>query len=373
MEPVVRAIDVGFGNTKFVVDRCWKEVGTPEQEAGKAKGFRAKERAIAKAIRCASFPSLAYPSTRDMSKLSPSERRDTIAVPIDGLFYEVGPDVTLAADTFRATQLHDGYTETPEYAALLRGALRRMDVPEIDLLVVGLPVASFLAKKAALEKATTGLFEVERGHSVLVRKALVLAQPQGALAYFGTLHEKLKTIETEQSLVIDPGARTFDWLVARGMRYVQKKSDSVNRGMFDILYKIAADIGRDIGTPYRDLDAIDLALRTGKNPIIFQQPYDIAPLMPIARSIAQQAISSMMGSIGDVYAFQNIVLVGGGAYLFRQAVKEAFPKHTIHELTEPMYANVRGFQIIGESFFGERTRKPTARAPSTPRSEGGAQ
>jgi plasmid segregation protein ParM len=49
------------------------------------------------------------------------ERRKTVAIPINGLFYEVGPEVELAADTFRATQMHDRYTETPEYMALLRG------------------------------------------------------------------------------------------------------------------------------------------------------------------------------------------------------------------------------------------------------------
>ena len=85
-------------------------------------------------------------------RLTGSERRKTVAVPIDGLFYEVGPEVNLAADTFRATQMHDRYTETPEYAALLRGALSLMKVGTIDLLVVGLPVAAFTAKKAALEK-----------------------------------------------------------------------------------------------------------------------------------------------------------------------------------------------------------------------------
>jgi len=34
----------------------------------------------------------------------------------------------MAADTFRAKQLHDEYTESPEYMALLRGALGMMKV-----------------------------------------------------------------------------------------------------------------------------------------------------------------------------------------------------------------------------------------------------
>ncbi|MGH8809888.1 MAG: PRTRC system protein D [Noviherbaspirillum sp.] len=326
MEMIVRAVDVGFGNTKYVTGCMGEEV------------------------RCACFPSVAYPSARDLSAVPAAERRKTVAVPIDGLFYEVGPEVNLAADTFRATQMHDRYTETPEYLALLRGALSLMKVDTIDLLVVGLPVAAFTAKKAALEKAMTGKHDVGGGRTVSVRKTLAVAQPQGALVYYASLHQKLKTIEHEQSLIIDPGARTFDWLVAKGMRLVQKKSHSINRGMFDVLQAIATEISDEIGTSYRDFDAIDIALRTGKSPMIYQKPYDMSRLMPIARTIAQQAVSSMMQWIEASYSFQNIILVGGGAFLFKKAVKEAFPKHKIHEVKDPMYANVKGFQIAGMNY-----------------------
>ena len=326
MEMIVRAVDVGFGNTKYVTA------------------------ATASDMRCAHFPSVAYPSARDLTVTPAAERRKTVAVPIDGLFYEVGPEVNLAADTFRATQMHDRYTDTPEYAALTRGALSLMKVDVIDLLVVGLPVAAFTAKKAALEKAMTGKHAVGGGRTVTVRKALAVAQPQGALVYYASLHQKLKAIEHEQSLIIDPGARTFDWLVARGMRFVQKKSHSINRGVFDVVQAIATEISEDIGTPYRDFDAIDNALRTGKSPVIYQKPYDISPLKPIARTIAEQAVSSMMHWIEASYSVQNIILVGGGAFLFKRAVKAAFPKHKIHEIKDPMYANVKGFQIAGMNY-----------------------
>ena len=43
-------------------------------------------------------------------------------------------------------------------------------------------------------------------------------------------------------------------------------------------------------------------------------------------------------------------LVGGGAFLFKKAVKAAFPKHRIHEVKEPMFANVRGFQLAGQNY-----------------------
>jgi len=326
METIVRAVDVGSGNTKFVTGILGSE------------------------IRCASFPSVAYPSSGETTNWPASERRKTVCIPVGPLFYEVGPDVGLAADTFRAKQLHDGYTESPEYMALLRGALGFMKLTHIDLLIVGLPVALFALKKSALEKAMTGSHRVGGGKTVTVARALAVAQPQGALVHYAAEHEKMATIGTEQSLIIDPGARTFDWLICRGMRLVQKQSNSINRGMTDVLQLLASEISRDIGMPYRDVDALDLALRTGKPLQVFQKPYDIKRHLPLAESVAQQAVSTMRQWIETPESLQNIILVGGGAFMFRKAVKSAFPMHRIHEVKEPMFANVRGFQLAGQNF-----------------------
>jgi plasmid segregation protein ParM len=326
MELIVRAVDVGSGNTKFVTAAA----GTD--------------------IRCISFPSIAYPSS-DASPLWPaSERRKTVCIPVGPLFYEVGPDVGLAADTFRAKQLHDEYTESPEYLALLRGALSMMKLSHIDLLVVGLPVALFAVKKAALEKMMVGSHDIGGGKTVTVGKALAVAQPQGALVHYASEHKKMATIGSEQSLIIDPGSRTFDWLVARGMRLVQKQSHSFNRGMSDVLRILAAEITKSIGSPYRDYDAIDLALRSGKSPVIYQKAYDMSRHLPLAESVAEQAVSTMKEWIESPHSLQNIILVGGGAFLFRKAVKAAFPMHRIHEVKEPMFANVRGFQLAGQNY-----------------------
>ena len=128
MSIIVRAIDVGFGNTKYVTSST----------NGK--------------VECAHFPSLAFYCHNDQATESMGGKRRTVQVPVDGLFYEVGPDVELAADRFRSWQLHDGYTETAEYRAFTAAALHFMKIDTVDLLVVGLPVAQFLAKRSDLEK-----------------------------------------------------------------------------------------------------------------------------------------------------------------------------------------------------------------------------
>jgi plasmid segregation protein ParM len=63
MEPVVRALDVGFGHTKFVSSVDGSEV------------------------RCAHFPSVAYPTESDETTDPMGGRRKTVGIPIDGLIY----------------------------------------------------------------------------------------------------------------------------------------------------------------------------------------------------------------------------------------------------------------------------------------------
>ena len=340
MSAIVRAIDVGFGYTKFVT----------ASTNGK--------------VDCGHFSSLAFYGHSDEAEDSMGGRRRTIQVPVDGLFYEVGPDVELAADRFRSRQLHDGYTQTPEYRAFTTGALHYMKVETVDLLVVGLPVAQFLAKRAALQKAMTGTFEVGRKRKIVVKKALVVPQPQGALFWYAAQSGKMDAMQ-RKTLVMDVGSRTFDWLVTRGMRVVPKMSDSVNRGVSDILRHIADAIGAEIKEDYRDLDAVDTALRSGRILRLYQRDHDLRKFDPFIRKVADQALIAVLGRLDGAQDLENIILVGGGAYLYMKAVKRRFPKHTILEVDEPMYANVRGFQLLGEQYVREKPElfKPGEGAP----------
>ena len=59
----------------------------------------------------------------------------------------------------------------------------------------------------------------------------------------------------------------------------------------------------------------------------------------------------MMRRIGPAYDVRNVMLVGGGAFLFRKAIKQAFASHEVLEVKEPMFANVRGYQIAGSNYL----------------------
>jgi plasmid segregation protein ParM len=99
--------------------------------------------------------------------------------------------------------------------------------------------------------------------------------------------------------------------------------------------------------------------------MVYQKAFDISRLMPVAHSYAQRAVGAMLERIPADYSFQNIVLVGGGAFLYRKAVREAFPRHRIHEVREPIFANVRGFQLAGMNFMRSIAGETTAPGGAT--------
>lgn len=336
MPAIARAIDVGYGYTKY--------------------SFAAQDGEI----RYGLFPSISAWNTRDPTKAVIGERRDTVCVRIDGMYHEVGPGIAAARGRHRATNMHDGYIDTSEYQAFVKAALHYMKEDRIDVLVMGLPVSHLLAKRCALERAWTGEHELADGKRIVVEQVKVFAQPQGALASYGVAsgHESVR--KGELNLVIDPGQRTFDWLVSRGMVLIQGQSASTNRGMHDILSAICSAISNELGEEYRDYDAVETALRHKKPLVLYQTPYELKRFRPIIDQVTREALAQLLECVQDVASIQNIVLVGGAAPFFRPAVKEAFRRHRITDVADPVFANVRGFQVIAEEILQQRRRRVAA-------------
>ena len=182
MDAIVRAIDVGYGNTKYVT----------QAEGG--------------SIRCAHFASAA-PATAGQPGAALGDKRRTLGIAIGDLTYEVGPDAHLAAELYQTRQMHDGYCETPEYLALTRGALGFMKLERIDLLVLGLSVATYKTRRASLERRMKGVHPLDKGRGVFVERVKVVAQPQGALMLFGVQSNRIDQINHERNLVIEVAYR----------------------------------------------------------------------------------------------------------------------------------------------------------------------
>lgn len=345
MRPTVRAIDVGYSWTKYVVD-----------------GDHANR------IRCRAFPSIAPRASGRELAVDGISQRQTVQVPVDDLVFEIGPDAPLVQETFQAIPLDDGYAETPEYLALVRGALRLMHVSHVDLLAVGLPVALYRQRRHALEERLCGSHSVGAGDTVTVDAVKAFAQPVGALLSASVGNDALRHLQAARTLIVDVGWRTFDWVVTSGSKIHDTRSDSVARSMFDVVDTVGRAASRDLGTQLGAFDyaRIDEALRRKEPVRIFGNPLSLEPYLPLGQRIADEAVTAMKRLVQDGTDIDAIVLAGGGAFFFGDAIARAYPKHSVIALPEAFYANCRGFQLAGLHLIEqERRRALAARADRT--------
>ncbi len=327
MNSVVRSVDVGFGDVKFVVS---SNTGQP--------------------LGCRSFPSLvAHPAPQDLSGGSIAAR-DTVIVHVKGIPYETGPDVELSIGTHSARILHKDFTAQREYLALLRAALHYMATPTIDLLVVGLPVSLMSTKATFLKNKLEGLHPTVGGETVYVDKVLVLAQPIGGLIDFALTHGDYSQLRSATNLVIDPGFFTIDWVLSRGIQPIPARCGSFPGGMHAVLRRFAQVLSEAYQIDLDDYTVLDRGLRTGTLRV-FGEELALADYLPAIRPVTDEAVNVLVNSVGDGRDVDNIVLVGGGAPFFRSAIERRFPSHRVHIVADAAFANVRGFQRAGEEML----------------------
>ncbi|WP_321912869.1 hypothetical protein [Paraburkholderia sp. J11-2] len=166
MKTPVFAVDVGYGNTKYA--------------------YRATRGAVTTGI----FPSLApLAASRALSDYGVSVlfTRKVAMISIEGIEYEVGPDVPITAAYGRTGRaLADDYVSTDNYAALLFGALHFAGVTHIERLVLGLSLHNMETYSAQLKEFPRAVIELidsaclANAHGFLLVGEAGLARERGA-------------------------------------------------------------------------------------------------------------------------------------------------------------------------------------------------
>lgn len=327
-KPIVRAVDVGYGRVKFIKGRL------------PSGGYA-----------CESFPSVVgFAQSRSLGGGYFAER-STVTVAYKGAEYEVGPDALLSTGASSTRNLDMNYVRSDDYQILLRGALKMMGLPRIDVLVLGAPVANYEEAKEHLRSAFTGRIAVDRSFEVRVESVLVLPQPLGGYAWHGRASGTYDRIRRELNLLIDPGYFTLDWLVALGTKIVPGRSGSHPAGMSSLVRLLASEVARASGGGMDSLflwDAIDRHFSTGEPLRLMGRPYDLGRHSGAIERLLASAAEAIAARVGDARDIQNVILVGGPAKLYEPAIRKALPGHAIQVAEEPVFANVRGFQLVGE-------------------------
>lgn len=338
-----RAVDVGYGHIKYAD-------GRDEHNA----------------IRCDSFPSQSPAGRAGALGGGVMHSRDTFLVEVNGKSFEVGKAVALAGQSNRESEVLDQeFSLSDAYAARLYGALSYM-APSlkdhvIDLLVLGLPLNTFTRHETALKKIFTGEHKVNsRGTVVNIRECHVYPQPLGAYMAFLHEHKKKGNTKTQPTaLVVDPGYNTVDWFLCKGMAASEERCGAALRGMSAFLRAVAEAIIRDTGadaTPTEVVRRLDESFGTATPFTMYGQAIDLAKYLPAGAAVIDEAANAIKNSVGSGSDVDVIVVAGGGAKLYVEAIRAKFPRHEVVALANPAFANVRGFQIIGEKLAQSSNR-----------------
>lgn len=352
-QPVVRAIDVGFGLVKLSV------------RAADGEG-----------VKFMSFPSMAIPADASAVRALGTRRRDTFDVPVNGAKYEVGRDVMLAQSggSF-GRDVTDEFYRGAIYEALTKGALRYMhDAGDthIDTLVLGLPVNQFndAKRRDYLRSHYEGGIDLGDDKRVTVGKVMVQAQPVGGYATLGDHLEALNQVITSTGgaldalpnpdalddlavLMVDPGEHTLDWILIQQGQINPRASGAASdagrhRVVRAVQESLAAELGRPLGPAV--MPRINDALRQKKPVKLAGSNHDLNRYEPEIMSVIEDSINRMVDGLRDAHEIIDlIIVVGGHPDRYRDVLAKRFPSIPVFVMPDSMSANVRGFQMIGEA------------------------
>lgn len=346
----VRAIDVGYFNTKFTVGR--EQVG--DESLIKAAMFPS----FAPAVRSAEFANLG------------GVPKDTTVVEGNGVEYLVGRGAVSQLTGQEPRVVLDEYCRTDQYRALMYGALNEMaehagatETLVIELLVVGLPQSTFHSHAPFLISVFTGEHKIGPAgkplRTVKVCEVRPMVQPQGALLRFGVKPDERGN---SQVVVVDPGGGTLDWFVADAKQKPNwLKSGSYKGAMLECATAVADQIDPALRYQYDVVDLIDLALREGHQTFkIGTTEYEMADFHACVDMVVAKGIRAMVNKLGSLANIARLIVVGGGARLYREHLLRHYPKLEAAIETDEgaVYSNVHGFHIGGEILLRKKQVTP---------------
>lgn len=249
--------------------------------------------------------------------------------------------------------LHENYSESGAYKALFHGALRLTPTTRIDKLVTGLPVAQWqdVGFRQQLVQRLQGQHTVAPEETVDIEKVEVIPQPLGA--YLDRLWQAdadAKVLSEGRVLIVDPGFYSVDWIVIEAGALRKSGSGSSLDAMSVLIREAATEIDREQKGQV-SLSTIEDALRRNRREIfLYGRPLILTPyLETAARRVSFQALDALHESLRrEQGSIDVVILAGGGAQLYQEAVRTAFGQSRIMMSEAPTCANARGFFYFGE-------------------------
>lgn len=255
-----------------------------------------------------------------------------------------------------------GWIESEEWLALFYGALSELtEATQATVnLVTGLPLADFARDKAILRERLLGVHqfvrEGRRGQTLRVESVRIVPQAWGAVLAL-LLDAKGRIVHPELAkskvAVLDIGGHTVNYLSVDGLSDIPSETKGTERGAWNVVRAV-----RDY------LDATHPGLSRMQDHQIMQaviagetfdagRRVDLAPVVgSILADIGKEIVDTASQYWGPGAAtFRQVIVCGGGAYLWGDHIKRAF-RHAI-VLEHPEFANARGFYRFAAHIGGK--------------------
>lgn len=247
--------------------------------------------------------------------------------------------------------LHEDYPSSRDYRALFLGALEKIGAQRIGCLVTGLPViqAQDPVARQRLEKQLTGTHVIRPGVEVTVDSVRVLPQPVGAWMSFLYANPRYRRADI-RAMVFDVGFYSVDYVVLDNGKLRNVSSGSSLLATSKILEK-ASDLIHEHHGQRVSVARIESAVRAQQNHIhVGTREVPLGPILKDAAKVyAPSVVDKVKQSLrADAEGIGLILLAGGGAPLYRDALRTAMPATTeIVSVENPVTANATGFCYFG--------------------------
>jgi PRTRC genetic system protein D len=331
----VAAIDVGYGHTKYVIERD-------------------------KQMRVDVFPSIAIDVVASEEALGFVGRSDIrkVMVARDKPLVWVGPDTnSKMSGTSNARELSDKYCLSDQYLAFVRGALTYMNVTQVQVLQLGLPLTTLATHRKALQAKMVGehqLFDAEGNqYTCNVKSVGVSGQPVAALANFMNLPEAPDLDVNDKVLLIDFGYFTTDWVVIdHNLDIVLERSGAEIGGMSKVIAKIFEGLQDEVKRtlPPAIQVGIDHAMTNGQSQVrIRDTMYNFQKHIELTDTVAKSYMRAVSNKVGMIDDMRKIVICGGGAAFMRRHVQAMFGSDGLVMPSDSREAIAKGLHVLGSA------------------------
>lgn len=298
--------------------------------------------------RLALRPAGAAPMDRMPTRFDGKLQDDVLHVLVDGVEYAAGMRQDRAELWARA--LHDDYTQSAAYKALFHAGLLLSEYESVDMLVTGLPV-SLHADKSRVDELVSlmrGVHKITAKRHVEVKAVKVIPQPIGGLLDY--VEQTGEDIADARALVVDPGFFSVDWVTISRNDFIRSASGSSTHATSVILDESCVLIARDYGAA-PTIEDLESAIRAGKDAVtVLGQRVEYAEYVErAAKKIAPLVSDTIRKSLRGVQSPDLVILVGGGAQYYEEAIAEAFKPVRVAMTETCVYSNARGFWRMGHS------------------------